>query len=409
MTTSVALTPARERILLLTLAGVQFTHILDFMIMMPLGPQLTRLFGISDAQFGMLVSAYTLAAGASGLLASTYLDRVDRKKLLLVLYSLFALATLACGLASTYPQLMVARIASGVFGGVLTALTQTIVADTVPFERRGRAMAVVMSSFSVSTVAGVPLGLWLTTHWAWSAPFLVIALLCALLVIGAALSLPSLGNHLHHTTSTTAWQSIRRVLVDRNHQRALLFVALMVSSGFTVIPYITLYMQANAGVTNDQLPWLYLAGGGATLMTARWIGHLSDRHGKLKVFQGLAVIMMPVILAITLVSHVPFAIVMLVSTAMFVFVSGRMIPGMAIVTSAAEPAVRGTFMAFSSAVQSAAMGVATFVGGHIIQRDAAGQLQYYWVAALVGIAAGLLSIAVVRTLKLPDSGPQRAH
>jgi Arabinose efflux permease len=141
------LSPRRELWLLLTIAGIQFTHILDFMIMMPLGPQFTRLFGISDAQFGLLVSAYTLSAGVSGLAAATYVDRFDRKRLLLTLYVLFALATLACGLAPGYGFLMAARIAAGMFGGVLSALSQTIVADVVPFERRGRAMGIVMSSF----------------------------------------------------------------------------------------------------------------------------------------------------------------------------------------------------------------------------------------------------------------------
>ena len=155
------LDPRRERWLLLTLAGVQFTHILDFMIMMPLGPQLTRIFAIDNAAFGLLVSAYTLSAGVSGLAASLYVDRFDRKRLLLALYALFGLATLACALAPGYNTLLLARVAAGVFGGVLSTLSQTIVADVVPFERRGAAMGIVMSSFSLATVAGVPLGLWL--------------------------------------------------------------------------------------------------------------------------------------------------------------------------------------------------------------------------------------------------------
>jgi predicted MFS family arabinose efflux permease len=143
------LSPKREFWLLITLAGIQFTHILDFMIMMPLGPQFTRIFTITDAQFGLLVSAYTLAAGASGLLAATYLDKFDRKKLLLALYVMFGLATLACGLAPTYYALMVARVLAGIFGGVLSALSQTIIADVIPFERRGRAMGIVMTSWQV--------------------------------------------------------------------------------------------------------------------------------------------------------------------------------------------------------------------------------------------------------------------
>ena len=204
----------RELWLLLTLAGVQFTHILDFMIMMPLGPQFTQLFAISDAQFGLLVSAYTLAAGASGLLASTYIDRFGRKKLLLVLYVLFALATLACGLAPTYGALMVARIMAGMFGGVLSALCQTIVGDVIPFERRGRAMGIVMTSFSVATVAGVPLGLFMATHMGWHAPFIGIAALCGVLVVFAAITLPVLDGHLHRTDRPSAWRGIVEVHED---------------------------------------------------------------------------------------------------------------------------------------------------------------------------------------------------
>jgi predicted MFS family arabinose efflux permease len=153
------LTARRELLLLLSLAGIQFTHIVDFMIMMPLGPQLTSLFGISFAEFGLLVSAYTVAAGLSGLFATTFIDRFDRKRLLLTLYVLFALTTVACGIAPTYGWLMAARIASGFFGGVLSTMTQTIIGDVVPFERRGRATGIVMTSFSVATVAGVPAGL----------------------------------------------------------------------------------------------------------------------------------------------------------------------------------------------------------------------------------------------------------
>ena len=186
MTIAAVLPPRRELWLLLTLAGIQFTHILDFMIMMPLGPQLTRLFGISDAQFGLLVSAYTLSAGVSGLLAATYIDRFGRKRLLMVLYVLFGLATLACGVAPTYGALMVARILAGMFGGVLSAVGQTIIADVIPYERRGRAMGIVMTSFSVSTVAGVPLGLVVAERWGWNMPFIAIALLCGVLTMVAA-------------------------------------------------------------------------------------------------------------------------------------------------------------------------------------------------------------------------------
>lgn len=400
--------PRRELWLLLTLAGIQFTHILDFMIMMPLGPQFTQLFSISDARFGLLVSAYTLSAGVSGLLAVTYIDRFDRKRLLLVLYVLFGLATLACGLAPTYGTLMAARIFAGAFGGVLAALCQTIVADMVPFERRGRAMGVVMTSFSVSTVAGVPLGLILAEYGGWHLPFFAIALMVGVLAVLAARVLPAMTAHLHAANERTVLGSIGEVLADANHRGAFLFSVLMMFAGFTVIPYITIYMQTNAAVRADQIPLVYLCGGVATLLTARWFGHLTDQRGKVRTFRMLALAAMPCVLGITLCEGLPLAGVLVVSTLMFAFVSGRMIPGMAIVASAAQPQLRGTFMTLHASVQSAAMGAASVVGGLLISRDAQGLVQGYWMAAVVGIIASVLSMMVVTRLTLHGAKPEAA-
>jgi predicted MFS family arabinose efflux permease len=394
------LSPRRERWLLFTLAGIQFTHILDFMIMMPLGPQFTALFGISNAQFGLLVSAYTLSAGLSGLLASTYIDRFSRKRLLLSMYSLFGLATLACGLAPDYFWLMFARVAAGLFGGVLSALSQTIVADVVPFERRGRAMSVVMTSFSVSTVAGVPLGLFVAAQWNWHAPFFGIALLVGLLTLGAWQTLPKLDAHLHHPHRPTVWRGIGQVLAEPNHLKAFGVSGLMMFAGFLVIPYITIYLQSNAGMQTHQVPWIYLCGGLATLLSARYFGRLTDRVGKVLVFQRLAVALVLPLMATTLSQGLPLWGLLAISTLLFTVMSGRMIPGMAMVSSAVEPRWRGTFMTLNSAVQSACMGLAAMVAGLIIGRDAQGQLTLYWVAGLLGGVASLLSAWLAGRLRL---------
>ncbi len=411
MTTAAVLPPRRELWLLLTLAGIQFTHILDFMIMMPLGPQLTRLFGISDARFGLLVSAYTLSAGVSGLLAATYIDRFGRKRLLMVLYVLFGLATLACGVAPTYGALMVARILAGMFGGVLSAVGQTIIADVIPYERRGRAMGIVMTSFSVSTVAGVPLGLVVAERWGWNMPFIAIALLCGVLTMVAARVLPAMTAHVHGASQHTVMGGIAQVLADANHRRAFLFSALLMSTGFTVIPYITIYLQANVGVQSGQIPWVYLCGGVVTLFTARLFGRMTDRHGKVTTFRWLAVAVAVPLLSVTLLGQLPLWVVLVATTLMFALMSGRMIPGMAILTAAANPALRGTFMTLNAAVQSAAMGLASLAGGMLIQRDAQGLVQNYWMAAVLGIVASLLAWRVVGGLTLHGAtqGPPKAH
>ena len=398
------LTPKRERWLLLTLASIQFTSVLDFMIMMPLGPQLTELFGISAGEFGFLVSAYTFAAGISGLLAATYIDRFGRKRMMLTLYPLFGAAALACSFAPTFAWLMLARVASGFFGGVLMALSQTIVAEVIPFERRGRAMGVVMTSFSVATVAGVPLALFLASHFNWHAPFLAIALMVSLCALGAAKTLPSLKGHLvAHPIGDSApsmLANLRLVLVDPNHLRAYAMSSSMVFAGFAVIPYITLYLQGNAGFKPDQIPYVYLTGGICTLISARFIGHWSDRAGKAYAFRRLALLMPLPLLAMTLSADLPMVGVLLVSCMLFVVMSGRMIPGMALIGAAADPRRRGSFMTLNSAVQSLAMGLAALVGGQILGRDGNGHLTHYWMAALLGGGASLLSFVLASKLRL---------
>ena len=398
------LTPKRERWLLLTLASIQFTSVLDFMIMMPLGPQLTELFGISAGEFGFLVSAYTFAAGLSGLLAATYIDRFGRKRMMLTLYPLFGVAALACSFAPTYAWLMLARVASGFFGGVLMALSQTIVAEVIPFERRGRAMGVVMTSFSVATVAGVPLSLFLASHFNWHAPFLAIALMVSVCALGAAKTLPSLKGHLAaHPSGDSApnmLANLRLVLVDPNHLRAYAMSSSMVFAGFVVIPYITLYLQGNAGFKPEQIPYVYLTGGICTLISARLIGHWSDRAGKAYAFRRLALLMPLPLLAMTLSAGLPMVGVLLVSSALFVVMSGRMIPGMALIGASADPRRRGSFMTLNSAVQSLAMGLAALVGGQILGRDGNAHLTHYWMAALLGGGASLLSFVLASKLRL---------
>jgi predicted MFS family arabinose efflux permease len=398
------LTPKRERWLLLTLASIQFTSVLDFMIMMPLGPHLTALFGISAGEFGFLVSAYTFAAGLSGLLAATYIDRFGRKRMMLTLYPLFGAAALACSMAPTFAWLMLARVASGFFGGVLMALSQTIVAEVIPFERRGRAMGVVMTSFSVATVAGVPLGLFLASHFNWHAPFLAIALMVSVCAFGAVKTLPSLKGHLaSHTSGDSApslLSNLRWVLVDPNHLRAYAMSSSMVFAGFVVIPYITLYLQGNAGFKPEQVPYVYLTGGICTLISARFIGHWSDRAGKAYAFRRLALLMPLPLLAMTLSAELPMAGVLLVSSMLFVVMSGRMIPGMALIGASADPRRRGSFMTLNSAVQSLAMGLAALLGGQILGRDGNGHLTHYWMAAILGGGASLMSFVLASKLRL---------
>jgi predicted MFS family arabinose efflux permease len=399
------LPPAQERWLLITLAGIQFTHIVDFMIMMPLGPQLTALFAISDAQFGLLVSAYTLSAGLSGLLATSFIDRFERKRLLLWLYLLFGLTTLGCALAPSYGWLMAARVAAGLFGGILSAMTQTVIGDVIPFARRGRATGFVMTAFSLASVAGVPAGLLLANHGGWHSAFVALAVLCAGVGGLATYSLPRLDAHLAQAQGREVFHALQAVLKDANHRRALLLSGTMMFAGFTIIPYITIYNQANHVLLLSEIPYIYLCGGAVTLFTSRWIGVQTDRLGKRVLFQRMMLLSAIPMTLTTVMQPMPLGWVLLVTTSFFVAMNGRMIPGMALLTSAAQPQYRGTFMSLNGAVQSVSIGLASWVGGLLIQRDAQGQVTHYWLCAVVGVAASLLAYYLAKHVKVHTAEP----
>ncbi|WP_333844434.1 MFS transporter [Limnohabitans sp.] len=394
------LTARREFLLLLSLAGIQFTHLVDFVIMMPLGPQLTILFDISFAEFGLLVSAYTVAAGLSGLFATTFIDRFDRKHLLLTLYVLFALTTVACGIAPTYGWLMAARIASGFFGGVLSAMTQTIIGDVVPFERRGRATGIVMTSFSLATVAGVPAGLLFANLWGWHSAFFGIGVMCLAVGALAYFSVPRLDAHVAHAKDKHVLHAMGQVLGEPNQRMALLLSASMMFAAFTIIPYITLYLQNNQIMAPNEIPWLYFCGGAVTFFSGRWVGGVTDRVGKRETFQRAVLFSIIPMVLTTLLEPMPLPFVLLVSTSLFFAMNARMIPGMALLTSAANPKFRGTFMSLNGAVQSFSMGAAAWVGGMLLQRSPNGQVTHFWLCALVATSASLLAYVLSKRVSM---------
>jgi predicted MFS family arabinose efflux permease len=394
----------RERFFLLTLAAVQFSHIVDFMVMMPLGPFLMQGLGIDTRQFGLLVAAYSFCAAASGLLAAGFIDRFERKRAMLVLFSLFGLATLACGLATGYTSLIVARGLAGVFGGILGSLVQTLLADAIPFQRRATAGGVVATAFSVSTVAGVPLSLWVAEAWGWRMPFLLIAVLVVAVWIAAFRWLPHLDGHRDGGEPRHPLLAIADVLRDGNQRRALAFAATLIFSTFTVIPYLTVYSIGNAGVLASQIPLVYLAGGIATLFSARRIGRWSDRIGKRRAFRWLALAAMVPILVLTHIHDVGLLGWLPASIAFFVLVSGRMIPAMALISSAVDPARRGAAMSLNSTVQSLAMGAASSLAGFVITQGTDGRFVGYDTVGYIAVAAGIAAIAMVGRIRTTAAG-----
>ncbi|MDP3036282.1 MAG: MFS transporter [Rhodocyclaceae bacterium] len=403
------LDPLRERVLLFTLAGIQFAHILDFMVMMPLGPILMQELAIDAHEFGLLVSAYTFTAGFAGVLAAMFVDRFERKRLLLTMFALFALATLACGLAPNYATLLAARGLAGAFGGVLGSMVHTMVGDLIPFERRGRASGTIMTAFSLSTVAGVPLSLFLANHFGWRFPFFLIALLAVLLLLIGLKQLPLLRGHLPsailgEAERTHPLAAMWETLKNANHRRALAFMALLMLGGFTVIPFITIYATANVGIRQDDIPYMYLAGGFATFFTARWIGRLADAYGKVRVFRYVAFAALVPLFVQTHLPPVPLWIMVACATLFFMLVPGRMGPAMAIMASAVEPRLRGTFLSLNGAVQNLFSGIAAYLGGLMITLEG-GRLIGYGNVGLLAMGATLLAIYFVGRIQMNTTLP----
>jgi predicted MFS family arabinose efflux permease len=391
-----------EPLLLLVLAAIQFTAIVDFLIILPLGPQYMRVFSITPGQFGVIVSAYAISAGISGVATGFVLDRFDRKRALLVLYLGFTIGTLFCALAPTYHLLVAGRIVAGAFGGVAGALILAIIGDVVPEERRGAAMGLVMSSFSVASICGVPLGLLLATSLNWHLPFFVLAGLSFVILGASARVLPRLRGHLHHSRNQHPVARMLAVLGHTDHQMAFLFMALLSFTGFIVFPNVANYMVLNVGLTEKQLPLIYLAGGLSTVFSMNWIGRWADRAGKLRVFTLMSLAATIPILALTNLPRVSLVAAVSTSTLLMVCMSGRMVPAMALMTAAIEPQYRGGFMSINSSVQQFACGVAAYLSGQILTQTPTGELAHFPSLGLASIVCAFACIYLARFLKTPE-------
>jgi predicted MFS family arabinose efflux permease len=392
-----------ERLLLYTLATVQFTHIMDFMIMMPLGPQFMRSFGISPTQFGFLVSAYSFSAGALGFATGFFMDRFDRKRALLVFYSGFVLGTLCCALAPNYFTLLLARTVAGGFGGVAGSIVLAIVGDVIPFERRGGAMGVIMTAFSLASILGLPVGL-LFAHWfSWHAPFLLLVGFGLVILAVSHRLLPDLPPH-PHASAHDAWVQMRTILTRPNHLRAFALITALTAGGALIYPYLTPSMVANAALPESLMSLIYIFGGGATLLTSPWFGRLADRLGKLKVFTWLILLSALPTLAITHMVPLPVWAILIVTTSYMIFTSGRFVPAMALITASVEPRYRGGFMSVNSAVQQIAAGLATSLVALMVGSDAQGHITGYGRAGWLAVLTIAASVYIIRHLQVVHQG-----
>jgi MFS transporter, DHA1 family, inner membrane transport protein len=393
----------KEKLLLFLLAAINFTHILDFMIIMPLGNYLMPYFHITTQQFSLIVSAYSYAAFTTGIIAAFVIDNFDRKKSLLFGYSGFVIGTLLCGIAPDYKFLIGARILAGLFGGLIGAQVMSIVADSFAYEKRGRAMGYLMAAFSVASVVGVPLSLYIANIFSWHAPFIMVAVMGMLLVPFTIKYIPPMKGHIVNASGRKPWKAFQVIFSRKQTLIALCLSGLIMLGHFVVVPFINPYMEFNVGFTKQQIPLTYVAGGTVTLFSAPFFGKLSDKHGKQKIFTLCSLLTLPFVFFITNMPAIPFYFVLVITAAWFMVSNGRTVSSQAMISNVIEPQYRGSFMSLNSSFQQLFIGSAAFFSGLIVTNDPVTKKIYHY--PWVGYSSiAILSFCVYLGYRLKKSG-----
>lgn len=390
-----------ERIILYLLAASQFTHIMDFMIIMPLGEMLMEELHINSQEFSFLVASYTLTAGVSGLISAFFVDSFDRKKFFLVAYSGFAIGTVLCGVVDDYAGLITARILTGAFGGVISSTVIAIVSDAIASQRRAWGLGVVMSAFSMASALGLPVGLYFAFNYGWNWPFLALGAVSVLNVIAVYFTLPPVREHLDNPEpGVDSWEFIKNIPRNKNQWMALTYTMLLMFGHFAVIPFITPYLVENVGFERQEITLVYLVGGVATIITNPRVGKWADRVGRHKVFTIMAFSSLLPIMALTNLPPAPVWVALIVTGSFFVLVGGRMVPSTAIVTSVIKPRNRGSFMSLNSSVQNMTAGVASVVAGILVTIPEGGHHVYgFWKVGVLGVVFTLIAIWMMKQIR----------
>lgn len=390
----------QQRIIICLLASINFTHILDFMIMMPLGNMLMPYFKINPKQFSVIVASYSYAAFVSGLIAMFFVDRFDRKHILTFGYTGFMIGTLCCGIAPTHQLLLVSRILAGLFGGIIGAQVLSIVADSFSYEKRGQAMGYLFSAFSVASVVGVPLGLFLAGKFSWHAPFFFIVALGAIIIPSIYFFLPNINKHLQpDQPKINVLNVLKQVLAKPLNLKAFALSATLFMGHFVIIPFLNPFMEFNVGFTELQRNLVYIVGGLVTIVSAPIAGKLADKFGKHKVFLWFAFLSLIPIVVITNLGVTPYYLALIATGIWFILASSRNIPAQAIVSNVVPPEERGSFQSFNSCISSLAVGTASFIAGNIVTKEPTGKLMYYNTVGYLSVAIILLSIFI--STKIP--------
>ncbi len=400
-----------QKFVVALLAFLQFTVILDFMSLSPLGAVLMPALHITPSQFGLVVSVYAFSASASGILAAGFADRFDRKKFLLFFYSGFVFATLLCGVADSYPLLLAARMVTGVFGGVIGSIVFAIATDLFPFEMRGRVMGFVQTAFAASQVLGIPAGLFLSNHWGWHAPFLMIVAVSAAVGIVIAVRLRPIDGHLRVTgRRTSAFGTLSATVTNPRYVQAFATTVLLATGGFMLMPFGSAFTVHNMGIDIERLPLVYLITGCCSIFTGPLVGRAADSFGKFRTFVFGTALGVVMVLVYTHLAVTPLPLVILVNCVMFVGISSRMIPSQALMSAIPSPETRGSFMSVNSSVQQFSGGVASVLAGLIVAEGPGGVILHFERVGYVVAGASIVTLFMMNRIRrmVPEGRPAAA-
>ncbi len=400
----------KEKTILLLLVLTHFCLIVDFMILMPLGPLFMRVFNIGASAFGMLVAAFTLLAGLSGLGGSLLIDRYDRKTFLIRILFGFLLSNLLCGMASSYLFLVMARAVTGFFAGVCGSLLITIVSDTISLEKRGTALGMLMSAFALASIIGVPIALFMAHRIGWQSPFFFLALLSAGLIFAVHHWMPSLTGHLEQRAgaSKSSFAFLKDVFSDREYWGGIVFMAFLILGHFTINPFLFTSIVSNGGLPETKLPLVYLAAGLASLIAAIGFGKLTDKLGRARTFRWtLVASLLPIYLVTNVFSNSVAQVIFLVSS-FFILMGGRMTPAMTLITSVAKPADRGRYLSCIVSVQHLATAGASMVAGAILVKAEDGKFLNLPMIGLLAMGFNVFALMLSIQLKEPKVKEQEA-
>lgn len=387
-----------QKIVVAMLAFLQFAVILDFMIMSPLGAVIMPALDIGPKEFGLVVSAYAFSAGISGLLTAGFADRYDRKKLLLFFYTGFILGTVWCGLAQSFESLVIARVVTGLFGGVIGSIVLAISTDLFAPAMRGRVMGLIQTAFAASQVLGIPISIYLSNHWNWHVPFLALAAFGLLGGLVVAWKMEPVNAHLGQPQEHSPWAHLYHTVKVPHHLLAFATTALLTTGGFMLMPFSSAYIVNNLGIDMAHLPTVYLVTGICTIFAGPMIGRITDKRGKFPVFLFGTLVSMVTVVVYTHLGRIPLVALIVLNAIMFVGIFSRMIPFQALAASIPPPTQRGAFNAISASLQQLAGGIASVVAGHIVSQGADGRLEHFDVIGYVMVATSLGSLVLVRLL-----------